>query len=30
MKDTKIIMGMHITVEIVDPKVTSKTLEEVF
>jgi thiamine biosynthesis lipoprotein len=30
MKDTRIIMGMHITVEIVDPQVTPKILEEIF
>ena len=30
MKDTRIIMGMHITVEIVDPQVTSKIFEEIF
>jgi thiamine biosynthesis lipoprotein len=30
MKDTRIIMGMHITVEVVDREVTSKIFEEVF
>jgi thiamine biosynthesis lipoprotein len=30
MKDTRIIMGMHITVEIVDPQVTPKIFEEIF
>ena len=30
MKDTRIIMGMHITVEIVDKRVTSKIFEEIF
>ena len=30
MKDTRIIMGMHITVEIVDKQVTSEIFEEIF
>ena len=30
MKDTRIIMGMHITVEIVGKRVTSKIFEEIF
>src|ERR1035437_3262419 len=30
MKDTRIIMGMHITVEIVDQEATSKIFEEIF
>jgi len=30
MKDTKIIMGMHITIEVVDPEVTSEIFKEIF
>src|ERR1700686_4530670 len=30
MKDTKIIMGMHITVEIVGERITSPIFEEIF